>query len=138
MKEIFISVSLQGGAGYKEIEMAIETFIPHGLGVVLNHGHMNHAEVKRRGLDTGFLCLLDQKFPYQNIWSVGCRDWGGNDWDAMREKMADYASLHECEVYVIGDIIGGVKTEVDLFKAVGCDVRQVGRNPNGTITIMRL
>lgn len=67
------------------------------------HGFLTRQEVIEKGFSTEVVDFLDKVLPIQSKFS-------GN-----REEMVKYVGLVHGEVYIIGDVVDGVKEEFDLY-----------------------
>ncbi len=87
------------------------------------HGYLNRATVEANGWDTWLLDFLDEQFPNQmNLWPEGAQPVTPESIATMRENMFEVFK-NDCSCAVaIGDVIEGVKIEVEMLEAKGYKV----------------
>ena len=113
MKSIVIAFSLKE-QNFNEIKSSVKMLaqtleVKYG-NVILIHGFMSEKEVKKRKLKDIVQPLFKKLFPVQlNMYSNG----------VLREEMADIAKNLYADIYVIGEVKGGVKEEVELYEKRG-------------------
>jgi len=107
MKVIAISATLrdQDVDALKNIISALSEQNPHAI---LIHGYMPLDLVKARGWDTSFREFLDDEFPLQlNMFHP--------EKGVLRDEMAYIAARLNAHVYILGDMVYGVKEEFDAY-----------------------
>ena len=107
MKSIILSFTLKG-QDLSEIKERILT-IKHYIGnnVILIHGFMSRKELEKRGYSIELNDFFNEHFPVQlNMYNGG----------VLRKEMAEIADKLNAEIFVIGEIKGGVAEEVELYR----------------------
>ena len=113
MKTIAISFSLkdQSFESISEKLQMIADLHPNSLVV---HGFLPRAEVEKRELPTDVVDALDILFPLQlNL---------NRDGQPLRAEMAYVMNKLEGRVYVIGEIVDGVKEQLDEYAKYNLEV----------------
>jgi hypothetical protein len=107
MKAIVIAFSLKHQS-FDEIRYSVQAIREyHKEEVILIHGFMPKKEIKKRGFSDQVGILFRKHFPIQlNMYCDG----------VLRLEMAEVACMLDATIYVIGEIKGGVKEELDLYK----------------------
>ena len=104
MKAIIIAFTLKGQS-FEEIKKHLIAIKERQSPTVVIHGFMPKREVVERGFSTEVVDTLQELFPVQlNMYNGG----------PMRLEMVSVAKKLCSEVFVIGEIIEGVKEEVDM------------------------
>jgi predicted CopG family antitoxin len=122
MKAIILSFSLknqnQSFSDIKERILEIKKYI--GNDVMLIHGFMPRTEVEKRGFSQEINDFFDEQFPVKtNFYNNG----------VLRQEMAETAKQLNAEIYVIGEVIGGVEEELELYREKNLKI--IGISLNG-------
>jgi hypothetical protein len=108
MNSIAISFSLKGTKTLAQIDVALaEIASKYDVeNTELVHGFLSRDEVVERCLLTDLVDVLDTHFPKQYIFS-------GYE---FRKLMAEYIQKQHGIVFIIGDIVEGVREEYEIYK----------------------
>jgi hypothetical protein len=117
MTAIVIAFTLKN-QDLKKIEKQISEIKKRvGENVILIHGFMPEGEAQKKGFPTHVSDCLNKYFPVQlNMYNKG----------TLRTQMAVIASKLDADVYVIGNVTGGVSEEVNLYREFNRNIRYFG------------
>jgi|SRR3569833_2778378 len=111
MDAIAISFSLKG-QNFDAILSKLSD-IADNNDAILIHGNLPRHEVIKRRLSTDLVDKLDELFPIQlNMWNE----------KVLRPEMGEMATKLNAQIYVIGQVIGGVAEEVKIYKSNGLNI----------------
>jgi len=119
MNAIVIAFSIKNQP-FTEIVKKLAEIQMKNRSAVLLHGFMNRKTVVKMGYDTAVIDALHAYFPWQfNFYNPAYPN------PVFRKQMADVAVALGATVYVIGEIIDGVKIEIDGYRERGLEVVQI-------------
>lgn len=123
MEAIVIAFTLKGQELKKIIPQIISIHKKHKRAVLL-HGFMNRKTVVRSGYDTTLVDALYSIFPWQfNFYNPAYEN------PVRRDELAAVAKVLNAQVYIIGDIVDGVKAEYELYSKMGLMIEKVPLAP---------
>ena len=124
MKAIIIAFTLKGQS-FEEIKKHLIAIKERQSPTVVIHGFMPKSEVVERGFSTEVVDTLQELFPVQlNMYNGG----------PMRLEMVSVAKKLGAEVFVIGEIIEGVKEEVDMYALNNITVNHIDLHDDNSMT----
>ncbi len=113
---IVIAFTLKGQDFHKKILPVLEVIAKNNPDAFCIHGFMPKHVLEEKGLSMGVCDALYKLFPWQlNIYNNG----------VARHEMARITSLLNAQVYVIGDVIDGVKEEVEMYEILGLTITKL-------------
>ncbi|PIO00269.1 hypothetical protein COT72_01010 [archaeon CG10_big_fil_rev_8_21_14_0_10_43_11] len=106
MRVIGISVTTKNQP-FEKIQPALEHVAKKEYGAVLAHAFMPLDEILKQGFDPILRNTLDTLFPKQvTFYHNGPK----------RADLAEFLELNNATAYIIGNIIGGVKEEYEIYQ----------------------
>jgi hypothetical protein len=114
MKAIVLAFTLKD-QDFEKIKFQISKIKERvGKDVILIHGFMPAEVARQKGFPTHVSNCLNKHFPVQlNMYNKG----------TLRTQMAVIASKLDADVYVIGNVTGGVSEEVNLYREFNRNIR---------------
>jgi len=115
MEAIAISFSLKDQNRHAIFSKLAEIATLQNISVVI-HGNLPRQEVLRRHLPTDLVDKLDELFPIQlNMWNA----------KVLRQDMGEIATRLNAEVFVIGQVKGGVEEEINIYTSKGLKINYI-------------